>query len=324
MDFGRSILVVDDEDNVRKSLYRALLSDEYEVFEAGGVTEAQDIMMNRPIDLIISDFRMPGKDGLELIEWVKNEQPEVVRIMLSAYADRDIILDSVNRGEVFRFLTKPWDDRQLQSAVSEGLARKHVGLDHTTIRNRLKNSTAQTVLALAEAIELKDPYTKGHCARVRDFSLMIGRRIGLNREMMSHLTYAGILHDCGKIGIKEDILLARGPLDPDQRKIIERHSVLGAELAGKVDHLKTAGLFIRQHHERWDGKGYPDGLAGESIHLCARIISIADAYDAMTSDRPYRKGMPLKTVERILVENKGSQFDPGLVDVFLDVLENGR
>ncbi|MBT4263890.1 MAG: response regulator, partial [Deltaproteobacteria bacterium] len=189
-------------------------------------------------------------------------------------------------------------------------------------QKQLNRVSLETVMALAEAIELKDPYTKGHCSRVRDYAILTARERGLPREDFFHLVYGSLLHDCGKIGVSESILLFKGPLDGDQRRLMERHAVLGFEITSRIDTLKTASRYIRQHHERWDGNGYPDGLAGEETPVGARIIAIADTFDAMTSNRPYRNGMPKEKAMAILAENAGSQFDPDLVDIFRRVMKD--
>ena len=317
-----NILVVDDDSGTCNALVRVLRDEERHFTIAHSVDEAMAHLPLTAFDLIISDFKMPGQDGMTLLAHARTHYPDILRIMLSAYSDREILMDAVNRGSVFRFITKPWDADHLREMVNEALEQCRTHRNQRMVQSQLERASVETVMAIAETIELKDPYTKGHCSRVRDYSLMLADKIDLPQAMRPHLIYGSLLHDCGKIGIQEAILLSQVPFNSENRKIMEAHPVLGFQLTNKIDYLKTASLFIRQHHERWDGKGYPDGLKGEQIHLCSRIISIADAFDAMTTDRPYHKGMPVTKAVKILQTNRGTQFDPLLVDTFIEGLES--
>ena len=317
------ILIVDDEPRICSSLMRTLRQHDRRIVTANNAEEALARLRCQSFDLIISDFKMPGMDGITLLEQARRRWPDMLRMMISANSDRQMLMDLVNRAAVFQFLTKPWDSDTLQDVVNQALLEREAILERGKVQLQLEKASMEIVMALAETIELKDPYTKGHCSRVRDYCLMMAGRIGLPREMLPHLVYGSLLHDCGKIGIREDILLSKAPFDDHSRKIMETHSVLGFQLTNKIDRLKTASLFIRQHHERWDGNGYPDGLKGEQIHICSRIIAIADAFDAMTSDRPYHKAMPVASAIEIVRNNRGSQFDPVMADTFVSAMESG-
>lgn len=317
------ILLVDDEPNILKSISRVLQENTETILTAENGTQALDVLSENAVDLIISDYKMPGMNGLDLLNEVKVIYPDVVRIMASAYSDRDLMADAISKGEVFRFIFKPWEDDFLLSVVKQGFEKRNMLLsEQTNVQRQLNRVSLETVMALAEAIEMKDPYTKGHCSRVRDYSILMAREYDLLDDTVFSLIYGSLLHDCGKIGISESVLLFQGSLDLNQRKVIERHAVLGFEITSRIDSLKTASLFIRQHHERWDGKGYPDGLKGDEAHICSRIITVADTFDAMTSDRPYRKGMPKDKAMEILNENSGTQFDPALVEVFNKLMKD--
>ncbi len=317
-----TILLVDDDPLILESLTRILRLNGLESVTATSGAQALEILKNRHFPLIVSDHRMPDMTGLELMLHIKESHPDVLRILLTAFSEKEVIQKAINQGEIYRFFTKPFDETELISDIKKGLALQlESDAEQIKIRGQLDRSNFETVMALAEAIELKDPYTKGHCSRVRSYSLQIAKAIGLPQDLQSHLIYGALLHDCGKIGVAENILLDQGVLTTDQRKIMEQHTIQGFELTHAVGHLKTASLFIRQHHERWDGRGYPDGLAGEQIHLCSRIIAIADTFDAMTSDRPYRRGMDREQARRILLESRGTQFDSNLVDVFVRILD---
>ncbi len=320
---SRKILLVDDEEIVRTAISQTLMmADDWEILTARDGGAALELLNQHHVDLIISDHAMPEMTGLELLQEVKKTYPDTVRILLTARSNKETILHAINQSEVYRFLTKPLSKDDLVEAVREGLQAKD---DHfrklKNVKYQLHKANFETAMALAEAIELKDPYTKGHCSRVRDYSLQIAKHLNLSTPDIYHLTYGSLLHDCGKIGVKEHILLFDGPLREEDRIIMQRHSIMGFEITNRIEHLKTASFFIRQHHERWDGKGYPDGLAAEAIHVCARIIAIADAFDAMTSDRPYRRGMDTAKARQILIDNKGVQFDPDIVDVFVRIVD---
>ena len=316
------ILIVDDDASTCNALVRTL-RDKTRCFTiAHSVDEAMTVLRLKGFDLIISDFRMPGKDGMDLLTHAKKHYPDTLRIMLSAYSHRQLLMDAVNRGSVFQFITKPWEAENLRETVEQALDQCQAFRRQHQVQSQLEKASVETVMAIAETIELKDPYTKGHCSRVRDYSLMLADRIHLPESLRPHLIYGSLLHDCGKIGVQEAILLSHVPFNAENRKIMETHPILGFQLTNKIDYLKTASLFIRQHHERWDGQGYPDGLMGEQIHVCSRIISIADAFDAMTTDRPYHQAMPVTEAIGILRTNRGTQFDPILVDAFVEGLES--
>ncbi|MCP4117056.1 MAG: response regulator [Desulfobacteraceae bacterium] len=319
---GPKVLLVDDEQSILRSLSRMFRMNGIDVATADSGTMAMDIIRKEPIDLVISDHMMPEMSGLDLMVQIRDTYPEIIRIMLTASFERQVMQKAINQGEIYRFFVKPWNEDELLDAVRSGIKHKSdtVG-EKNRIVDELTRSNIETVMALAEAIELKDTYTKGHCSRVRDYSVRMARAVGLPSGLLIHLVYGALLHDCGKIGVAESILLKSGKLDESERKAIEYHSILGFELTNSVSHLKTASLFIRQHHERWDGTGYPDGLCQDEAHICSRIISIADTFDAMTSDRPYRKGMAIDKARQILIENKGAQFDPELVDLFVSILD---
>jgi len=318
-----TLLLVDDESSILNSLQRLLQDSEYRILTAETGRQALETVRQNAVDLVIADYQMPGMNGVDLLKEIRAMDPEIIRIMFSGFSDKEILADAINKGEVFRFVFKPWDDHYLLSVIEDGMdLRRRRAVSWLDFQKQLNRVSLETVMALAEAIELKDPYTKGHCSRVRDYAILTARERGLPREDFFHLVYGSLLHDCGKIGVSESILLFKGPLDGDQRRLMERHAVLGFEITSRIDTLKTASRYIRQHHERWDGNGYPDGLAGEETPVGARIIAIADTFDAMTSNRPYRNGMPKEKAMAILAENAGSQFDPDLVDIFRRVMKD--
>ncbi len=320
---SKKILLVDNEEMVRIIISQTLrVGDDWEILMARDGVEALELLNQHHVDLIISAYTMSGMTGLALLQEVKKTYPDTVRILLTSRLDKKTMLQAINQSEIYRFLTKPLNENDLIEAVQEGLqAKDELFQKLKDVKYQLNKANFETAMALAEAIELKDPYTKGHCSRVRDYSVQIAKRLNLSTPDIYHLIYGSLLHDCGKIGVTEHILLFNGPLTEEKRRMMQRHSVMGFEITNKIEHLKTASFFIRQHHERWDGKGYPDGLAGAAIHVCARIIAVADTFDAMTSDRPYRQGMDTAKARHILIENKGAQFDSDIVDIFVRIVD---
>ncbi|MCD6293112.1 MAG: response regulator [Deltaproteobacteria bacterium] len=319
-----AILLVDDEEMVLHALRRVLATSEWDLLVAGSGSQALEIMARQPVSLVISDQRMPEMSGLELLSVVKEKYPETIRIVLTGYAEMDVVVKAINQGEVYRFFTKPWNNDELLQTIREVLQKQLASYARiSSYSDQLSRANLETVMALAEAIELKDHYTKGHCSRVRDYALQMALALNLSQDFCRDLVYASLLHDCGKIGISESILNINGALSEKQYREIQRHPILGFEMTCKIDYLRPASIIIRQHHERWDGRGYPDRLRGEEISLGGRIVAVADAFDAMTSSRPYRRALDFKVAVQELLDSRGSQFDPELVDVFVLLLETG-
>jgi len=316
-----SILLVDDEEMVLRALRRMLAKQEWDVDTAESGDQALEIMRQKPISLVISDQRMPDMTGLELLRTVKDLYPDTVRIILTGYAEMDVVVKAINQGEVYRFMTKPWNNAELIETVREAIQHYEESRAlFTAFTSQLSRANLETVMALAEAIELKDHYTKGHCCRVRDYALRMALSLKLSDSFCRDLVYASLLHDCGKIGVSESILSIDGPLNDEQYQEIQRHPLLGFEMTSKIDYLRPASVIIRQHHERWDGSGYPDGIKEQEISLGARIVAVADTFDAMTSSRPYRRALDFKDAVQELLDNRWTQFDPELVDLFVSLL----
>jgi putative nucleotidyltransferase with HDIG domain len=256
---------------------------------------------------------MPGMKGIEFLTWTKTVSPDSVRILMTAYADLHAAIEAINSGEVFRFVTKPWDDMELRQTVLDSIA-KH------KIASAIKSADESKLLSLAQTIELKDPYTRGHCERVAKYAQMLTDAMDLPDDMKKNIKYGSWLHDCGKIGIPEAILNKPGALDAEQFDTIKKHPGWGADVARKAQLPEPVVNIVLYHHERIDGKGYPTGLKGADLPLEARIVAIADAFDAMTSDRPYRKKLSAKEAMYVLKEGERTSFDPDLVDMFTSVL----
>ncbi len=304
------VLIVDDEQDVLNALSRVFLEIDAEILLAGNAEQALEILRSREVAVLVSDNCMPGKSGVELLSLARDLAPDALKILMTAYADLDMVIASINRGDVFRFVVKPWDNKTFFEIVDEALSR------YRLLRS-LKEGDEATILSLAQMIELKDPYTHGHCARVAGYALAIADALVADERFKKYLQYGSWLHDCGKVGIAEKILNFNGPLNPMEYKEIKRHPILGAEVVRQARLPSTVVNVVLYHHERFDGQGYPHGLRAGDIPLEARIASVADVYDALTTDRPYRGGVSEGKARKILSGLRGSSLDPELVDIFL-------
>jgi putative two-component system response regulator len=310
---GDFVLFVDDEQNILSAVKRMLISDPICVLTATSALEGMELVKRNTVAVIVSDNMMPGMNGIDFLTWTKTVSPDSVRILMTGYADLRAAIDAINRGEVFRFITKPWDDMELRQTVLDSIAKYN-------IVSSIKSADEAKLLSLAQTIELKDPYTRGHCERVAKYAQLLTDALDLPDDMKKNIKYGSWLHDCGKIGIPEIILNKPGALDAEQYDAIKNHSRWGADVARKAQLPEPVVNIVLYHHERFDGKGYPTGLNGADIPLEARIVAIADAFDAMTSDRPYRKKLSAKEAIHILKADESASFDHDLVGVFISVL----
>lgn len=211
-------------------------------------------------------------------------------------------------------------DLEMLEAMSNQMS---MAIQNARFYDQLEKSYLNTVYSLVKAIEAKDPYTKGHSERVAEISLLLGRQLGLDRDSLQELQMSALLHDMGKIGIKEGVLQKPGPLDENERKEMEKHGQIGSQILNPIGLAQDIVQGVKCHHERYDGNGYPDQLRGENIPLFARIIAVADTYDAMYSDRPYRKGLPVEIIHQEINANQGTQFDPAVVEVLNQIRQVG-
>lgn len=329
------ILIVDDEEMICSILNRRLTQEGYSCVTAHNGREAlHQFFFIDHLSLIASDIKMPEMDGMELLKQVKAVDPGMMVIMMTGYPEIDMAVEAMRMG-ANDFLIKPVDLDLLVLSVKKALEKKrlekeieayHQHLESLVEKRTSKLQEAYQVLkkahfdsvnALAGAIEAKDPYTRGHSDRVRKMSLNIGRRLGFSQERLENLEYGALLHDIGKIGIKDEVLQKEGLLNSQEYQHIQEHPLIGVKILEGIAFFKEKIPMIRHHHEHFDGSGYPDGLVGEAIPIEARIISVSDAYDAMTSMRPHRRVLPLQEVLLQLEMAKTTQFDPGILEIFL-------
>lgn len=309
-----TVLFVDDEQPIRSALERMYIErdDVHCLFAASG-QEGLEIMEREDVWVVVSDYLMPSMRGIEFLAKVKARWPQTIRIMMTAYADLSIAIDAINKSEAFRFVTKPWNNQELMEVVDEALMRYQLVQSLGTTKD-------ETVyLSLAQTVELKDPYTKGHCDRVARYAVALAKAVGLTEEKLEEIKHGSWLHDCGKIGVPERVLNFPGRLNEDDRESVMQHPRWGSEVARQAQMSEAVVNVILYHHERFDGAGYPSGLKGFEIPVEARIVAIADVFDALYSDRPYRKAYTLERVMEIMEEMTSSHFDPELIQLFLPI-----
>ncbi len=328
------ILIVDDEEVICNVLDRRLTREGYFCTTAHNGKEALHYFYKDAFSLIISDIKMPEMTGIELLQKVKAIDPKMKMIMVTAYPEIDLAVNAMRLG-AYDFIIKPADLDLIVMSVKKALESRRLEEEIEAYHNRmeelveertaklqqayrtLKKAHLDSVKVLAEAIDAKDPYTRGHSDRVKRMSLAIAKKMGFSEERLENLEYGALLHDIGKIGIKDEVLQKQAPLSSEEYQYIQEHPLIGVKIVEGVEFFKDKISMIRHHHEHYDGNGYPDGLAGEAIPLEARIISLPDAFDAMTSARPHRNIMPLQNVLAELEKFKGKQFDPKVLEIFL-------
>jgi putative two-component system response regulator len=323
-----AVLVVDDHPEIRSTLQRFLERLGHRVDTAASVPEALERLSVGAYDVVITDLQMPGPSGLDLLSEVRARAPGTRTILMSGRAQAADAAVAIERG-IDRLLLKPFDLQDLRAGVEKALAEKRaqekVARDRETFEALVRQRENESKLwilraarALASAVEAKDAYTRGHTARVTAYALAIAERIG--GIDVSSFRLAGDLHDVGKIGVPDAVLNKPERLTEEEFALVRKHPETGARiLEPLIDDPLVIGV-VRWHHERWDGSGYPDGLAGERIPLPARVLAVADTLDAMTSSRAYRTGLPWEVAVAEIERCAGSQFDPRVVRAFGDIL----
>lgn len=328
-DGKHKILIIDDEaPNLR--LLRRVLGDEYDTFAAQSGQEGLEILKDEDVSLIITDQRMPGMSGVQVLEASQNIRPNAIKILLTGYTDIQALIDAINSGNVYKYIQKPWDAEDLKLTVRRAIETYELRQRNQQLVIQLQSALSQlevasmaTIRALADALDAKCDYTSGHSLRVSRYAVTIGKKIGLTEAELRDLEIAGILHDIGKIGVPESILWKPARLDPEEQSIMSVHPVRSAQMIDEIPQLARSAVWVRHHHEYLDGSGYPDHLTGDNIPVGARIILVADAYDAMTSDRPYRKSIGYERASAELRKYAGRQFDPEMVEALLGSVGEG-
>lgn len=314
------ILIVDDEEDNLALLYRTLRQD-FEIFKTVSPIEALSILQKEAIDIIISDHKMPEMDGVEFLRKSYEINPSCVRLLVTAYSDSDILIGAINYGKIYRYIKKPWDPSDLLIIVKSAVEYRQLKWENDSLIYDLKDLFSGTVNAIIEALDAKDSFTLGKSRRVTFYALKMVKCFNLPREEVGKLELAGLLHDIGMIGVPEEILSKSTTLTPEEYEAIKKHVSYGIKILEDIKQLKEVVEIVKYHHEKFDGSGYPYGLAGYEIPLASRIIAVADAYDSMVSHRSYREGLSHQDAIKKIEELAGQQFDPGVVQAFKSIID---
>ena len=348
------ILIVDDEEAIRSTIATALESSGHAVTQASSVAEAVSVMNTRSDwSLVITDLIMPGTSGLALLDHIRLQMPQVPVVMVTGVHDISVALEAIRRG-AYDYLPKPFQREQLLAIVARALEKRRLELENISYKteleslvrartNMLNNAMSDlkkalddreraiielersydiTLEALGNALDLKDAETEGHSKRVTAFTMAIARAMELPDDRRKVIGRGAFLHDIGKMAIPDAILRKPGRLTPEEQAVMREHCLLGYQMLRKIPFLHEPAEIVYSHQERFDGQGYPRGLRGDQIHLGARIFAVADTFDAITSDRPYRAAQSISSARREIEKNMGTQFDPKVVKIFLSLTDD--
>jgi putative nucleotidyltransferase with HDIG domain len=334
------ILIVDDDASVRDVISVLLTEEGYHCAAAPSADQALDLATQEDTHLVISDMKMPGKDGLWLLDRFRKDHPDTAVIMLTGFGDTEAAVECLRRG-ASDYLLKPPKVTDLIRAIERALARRRLDLARKRYQRKLEkrvrektaelskalseveNSYNNTLYALVAALDAREHETSDHSQRVVRYTMAIAKKLSIPELHQPDIARGALLHDIGKIGVPDGVLLKPGPLTPSEWEEMRRHPQIGWNILKSISFLQVPAEIVLSHQERWDGGGYPRGLKGEEIHVGARIFAIADTLDAMTSDRPYRKGTTFGAARQEIKRCGGTQFDQRCVEAFLGISEEG-
>ena len=332
-----TVLVVDDEEPIRNALRKYLKQQQFEVYAAGSADEALQQLRMHKVALMLSDIRMPGTSGVDLVPQALEIEPDLAILMLTAVNDATSAALCMQRGAM-DYLTKPIELADLGRAVQRAIKRREMQLESRHLnqwlkeevttrtaelarqQHRMERISTATLEALVNALEAKDPYLRGHSARVADLSANVAMEMALPEEEVERVRMAGRLHDLGKIGTRDAVVNKEGPLTAEEFEHVKQHVIIGAQILAPLVHLGDIVQMVKSHHERFDGTGYPDGLRGEEIPQGGRVIAAAEVYDALTTSRPYQEKMtPEQAVER-MADLSGTVLDPRVYEALVRIV----
>jgi putative nucleotidyltransferase with HDIG domain len=355
-----TLLFVDDEASILSSLRRLFRPHGYRILTAGSGAEGLGLLEKEAVDVVVSDMRMPEMDGAQFLEQVRNRWPDVVRILLTGYADIASTIAAINRGEIYRYIAKPWDDNEIVLTVRDALERKRLEIENArldaltkqqneelkalnaSLEQKVAERTAQlrqTLASLEKAhkdlnrsfmisvrvfsglLELRGGRLAGHSRRVAEQARAVAQRMGLSESDSQDILLAALLHDIGKIGLSDELLSKPfNMLSAQSRAEVMKHPVIGQNILMGIEQLQAAAKLVHHHHENYDGSGFPDKLAGIAIPLGSRIVSAVNEYDALQLGTLTQKPLSAAEAAAFLVDNRGKRYDPGVVDAFLQLL----
>ena len=352
-----TVLCVDDEPNILSALKRSLRAENWRVLTAGGGAEALEILARDHVDLIISDMRMPGMDGAQLLEQVSQRWPGSIRILLTGHADMSATIAAINRGRIFRYLNKPWDGEDLCATVRQGLdllalerekqrlevltQKQNIQLHESNVlleqrveertadlsraHDKVKRSYLTSIKVFSGLLELREGRLAGHGRRVADLARKLTQAMGRPDDEVQQIFVAGLLHDIGLIGVPDTLLgKTAARYTPPEIALFHRHAALGEQSLMPLEEMQPVAAVIRAHHERFDGQGFPDKRVGSDIPLGARILAIVDTFDDLQNGHLVETALTFQEARTVLRHGRGTQFDPEVLDVFLHITEPER
>lgn len=316
-----NILLVDDEEDNLALLYRTLRGT-YNLERTTSPLHALELLKEKQFELVISDHKMPEMDGVEFLKRVQIAHPQIMRILLTAYSDANILIDAINYAKIYRYVKKPFNPDELQLIVSSALEYFQLKHDNDKLICDLKELFSGTIKAIMEALDAKDSYTSGRGRRITYYSILIAKQLGLSTIDTGKVELAGMLHDIGMIGVSDEILYKIDALSQEEYDEIKKHITYSVKILEDIKQLKDVVEIIKYHHEKYDGTGYPYGISGEDIPMGSRIIAVADSFDSIISNRIYRNKIELDDALLKIKEASGTQFDPLIVKAFEECFES--
>ncbi|MFK5948241.1 MAG: response regulator [Methylococcales bacterium] len=318
-----TLLIVDDDPDVLATLRRNFRRI-YTVLVAENGKQAIEYIDKEPIDLIICDQRMPEITGDQVLQHAFQQQPETIRILLTGYTDMDSLITNVNDAHIYQYVTKPWEPDDLKLKVQRALESLDLQRKLDIAHKNLATAYRDMVVMLCMAAEGKDQDTSSHLFRVQYYTERLALAMGLEQQEAEHLGLMSMLHDIGKLAVPDEILKKPGKLDAEEWVIMKKHPLQGVRILGNNPFYQQAREVSAGHHENFDGSGYPKGLVGEAISLAARIVKLADVFDALTTKRPYKEPWSMEDAMALIESESGSSFDPQIVEQLKSLFEKGE
>lgn len=349
MERNTNLLLIDDEKDTVLVMKGLLKKEGYTIFSANSGEEGLSVLEKNDIAVVVSDFKMPGMDGLSLFEHMQEKYDHIVKILHTGQGSMESTLKAINQYRLFGYLTKPWPAEEIRAILRNAFEHYNLTAENKhyqaliqeqnkqlssvnekleeKVRKRtelLEDALKEGVMMLATAAEEKDKETGDHLLRIQRISLSICRELNLSKHLSETISLFSVIHDVGKIHIPDKVLNKPGPLDDEEWIIMREHTIAGEKILGKKKYYAIAREIARGHHENWDGTGYPDGIVGKQIPLPARIIAVADVFDALTSKRPYKEAWDIPRTVEEMKRLSGKKFDPDILEAFFRGLEKNE